>query len=54
MWSLRFEKNASMYELWFEDKLEIKEDLDDKLERVPSFLRFFWTLKVRLLEFTCF
>jgi hypothetical protein len=36
MWSLHFESEVSIYELWLEDRFEIEYDFDDKLEGLPG------------------
>ncbi|KAG1323295.1 hypothetical protein G6F62_009748 [Rhizopus arrhizus] len=46
LWSLRFEPKGPIYGLWLEDMLPIKPDIDDKLDTLPSFLRFFWAMKI--------
>lgn len=40
----------TIYELWLEDFLEIKPDIDDKLEAIPNFLQFYWKMKKLLKE----
>ncbi|KAG1146909.1 hypothetical protein G6F37_004431 [Rhizopus arrhizus] len=50
LWSLRFEPKGPIFELWLEDTLYIKPDIDDKLDALPRFLKFFWGLKCRLAE----
>ncbi|KAI8079023.1 uncharacterized protein B0P05DRAFT_542084 [Gilbertella persicaria] len=34
-WSLRFESKGPIFELWLEDTLHIKPDIDDKLDTLP-------------------
>ncbi|KAG0735324.1 hypothetical protein G6F16_012684 [Rhizopus arrhizus] len=46
LWSLRFEPKGPIYGLWLEDMLPMKPDIDDKLDTLPSFLRFFWAMKI--------
>ncbi|KAG1471658.1 hypothetical protein G6F56_001993 [Rhizopus delemar] len=46
LWSLRFEPKGPMFELWLEDMLYIKPDIDDKLDALPRFLKFFWGYEV--------
>ncbi|KAI7899312.1 uncharacterized protein BX663DRAFT_441561 [Cokeromyces recurvatus] len=50
LWSLRFEPKDPIFELWLEDTLYIKPDIDNKLETLPCFLNFFWGMKSRLTE----
>ncbi|KAG1466888.1 hypothetical protein G6F56_004605 [Rhizopus delemar] len=50
LWSLRFEPKGPIYELWLEDTLYIKPDIDDKLDALPRFLNFFWGMKCLLTE----
>ncbi|KAI9481550.1 MAG: hypothetical protein EXX96DRAFT_608234 [Benjaminiella poitrasii] len=50
LWSLRFEPKGPIFELWLEDTLHIKPDIDDKLDALPHFLKFFWSMKCRLAE----
>ncbi|KAG1489126.1 hypothetical protein G6F48_011629 [Rhizopus delemar] len=50
LWSLRFEPEGPVFELWLEDILYIKPDIDDKLDAFPSFLKFFWGMKCLLAE----
>ncbi|CEI95008.1 hypothetical protein RMCBS344292_09209 [Rhizopus microsporus] len=40
----------NIYELWLEDFLEIKPDINDKLEVIPNFLQFYWKMKKLLKE----
>jgi hypothetical protein len=40
----------AIYELWLEGFLEIKPDIDDKLEAIPNFLQFYWKMKELLKE----
>lgn len=37
LWSLRFEPKGPIFELWLEDTLYIKPDIDDKLDALPRF-----------------
>lgn len=46
LWGLRFEPKGPIFELWLEDILYIKPDIDDKLDTLPRFLKFFWGMKV--------
>ncbi|KAI7891202.1 uncharacterized protein EV154DRAFT_509002 [Mucor mucedo] len=50
LWSLRFEPKGPIFELWLEDTLYIKPDIDDKLDALPRFLKFFWRMKCLLTE----
>ncbi|KAG2235784.1 hypothetical protein INT48_001010 [Thamnidium elegans] len=50
LWSLRFEPKGPIFELWLEDMLYIKPGIDDKLDALPRFLKFFWGMKCLLTE----
>ncbi|KAI9475749.1 MAG: hypothetical protein EXX96DRAFT_457602, partial [Benjaminiella poitrasii] len=50
LWGLRYKPEGAMFELWQENALLIKPDIDDKLEALPSFLQFFWSLKHLITE----
>ncbi|KAG1176736.1 hypothetical protein G6F46_002079 [Rhizopus delemar] len=50
LWSLRFEPEGPVYELWLEDMLLIRPDIEDKLEALPAFINFFWNFKCLLSE----
>ncbi|CEJ02834.1 hypothetical protein RMCBS344292_16828 [Rhizopus microsporus] len=41
---------GTIYELWLKDLLEIKPDIDDKLEAIPNVLQFCWKKKKLLKE----
>ena len=50
MWSLRFEPEGPVYELWLEDMLLIKPDIEDKLEAMPAIINFFWNFKANIIR----
>ncbi|KAI8091742.1 hypothetical protein BDF21DRAFT_449119 [Thamnidium elegans] len=50
LWSMSFIPDESIYELWLEDILEIKPDIDDKLEAIPNFVQFYWKTKELLKQ----
>ncbi|GAA5802685.1 hypothetical protein HPULCUR_008159 [Helicostylum pulchrum] len=52
LWSLSFEPEGPIYELWLERMMLIKPDVDDKPESLPSFLKFFWGMKCNLITTT--
>lgn len=51
---MRFEPKGPIFELWLEDMMVIKPDIEDKLESLPSFLKFFWGMKVFIQFFYSF
>ncbi|KAI7865861.1 hypothetical protein BDF14DRAFT_1820712 [Spinellus fusiger] len=46
LWGLRFEPKGLIFELWLENTLYTKPGIDDKLDALPRFLKFFWSMKV--------
>ncbi|KAG1413349.1 hypothetical protein G6F59_010742 [Rhizopus arrhizus] len=48
LWSLRFEPEGPVYELWLEDMLLIKPDIEDKLEAMPAIINFFWNFEANI------
>jgi hypothetical protein len=48
LWSLRFEPGGPVYELWLEDMLLIRPDIEDKLEAMPAIINFFWNFKANI------
>ncbi|KAI9258446.1 hypothetical protein EDC94DRAFT_635717 [Helicostylum pulchrum] len=50
LWSLRYEPQGPVFDLWLETTLKIKPDINDKLESLPDYLNFFWVMKCLLAE----
>ncbi|CAO3621281.1 unnamed protein product [Mucor hiemalis] len=50
LWSVCFKKDADVYELWLEHRLQIKPSFEDKLENLPNFVNFFWNMKCIICE----
>lgn len=49
LWSLRFEPDGPLCELWLERSLTIDHQFDKKVEFLPSMISFFWSVSVSLL-----
>lgn len=45
LWSMSLASEGTIYEFWLEEFLEIKPDIDDRLEAIPNFLQFYWKMK---------
>ncbi|ORE15906.1 hypothetical protein BCV71DRAFT_184482, partial [Rhizopus microsporus] len=50
LYSMLPASEGTIYELWLKDLLEIKPDIDDKLEAIPNVLQFCWKKKKLLKE----
>ncbi|RCH89331.1 hypothetical protein CU098_009664, partial [Rhizopus stolonifer] len=48
LWSVCFEKDGDIYELWLEHRLQIKPYIEDKFENLPNFVNFFWNMKASI------
>lgn len=45
-WSLRYVVDGPAYELWLETKLDINPSFDQRVEEIPRWITFYWSLKV--------
>ncbi|KAG1165664.1 hypothetical protein G6F36_013251 [Rhizopus arrhizus] len=49
-WSIRYQKDGCVFDLWREANLKIKPNFLDKADFVPDLVQFFWEMKSKLEE----
>ncbi|KAI8875582.1 hypothetical protein K501DRAFT_289308 [Backusella circina FSU 941] len=50
LWSMRYEKNGSLYESWLENDLRIDPDFGKSVEYMPKMICFYWMMKCLVQE----